>query len=78
MRMYGARYSRLNDETILKIVAVNHDKHRERFKEEFRKSLEDVMVDIAAVIGIREGKASLYFIDVPKHVLENPTYSTIC
>ena len=78
MRKYGARSSRLNDEAILKIVAVNHDKHRERFKEEFRKSLEDVMVDIAAVIGMREGKASLSFIDVPKHVLKNPTYSTIC
>ena len=36
------------------------------------------MVDIVTIISMREGKASISFIDVPKHVLNNPTYSTIC
>ena len=36
------------------------------------------MVDIALAISMREGKISSPYLDIPKHVPNNPTYSSIC
>ena len=77
-RKYGERTTRVNDEELLRIVQENHNEYKDKFRNEFKSSFESIMVDIALELGMRDGKAKYAYIDIVKHVLVNPSYSTIC
>ena len=77
-RKYGEHTTRVNDKSLLQMVEENRNVYKERFKIEFKSSFESMMVDVALELGIRDGKAKYAYIDIVKHILTSPSYSTIC
>ena len=75
---YGPRSSKLKQLDCYDIITKRHDIIRQRFKIDFKSSLEDIWVRIAVTIGMRDGRSQYHFNDIVKHVTDNPTFSTIC
>ena len=75
---YGNRSSKIDSKSLHEIVIKKHDSIRERFKSEFRSSFENISVQVAIELGMRDGRSLFNYGHISKHVLNKPTFSTIC
>ena len=75
---YGKRSEKIHKIELHAIVEKKHDIFRNRFKAEIKSGLENAWVSIAMLIGMRDGRNRYGYSHIVKHVLDNPTYSTIC
>ena len=75
---YGNRSKKIETSSLHDIVIRKHDEIRERFKSEFRSSFENVCVRIAMEIGMRDGRCNYNYGHISRHVLQKPTFATIC
>ena len=77
-RKLGNTSSKQNDVLILQKIQVEHDSIRHEFRTCFKKSFENLMVNAALIIGMRDGKSKYMYKDITEHVLEGPNFFTVC